>query len=386
MSQLWSLAFGGDGTLPVLVREGSNININNINLRQNKVYGSSTEYDPINIYKDFAWTKNPKTSRDDVPRINLKEHRIKQNTNVSNLAYSIYALADTGVDLSQSVLIEDLVQGSGKNLESVGKLSQDVFANAPGDLISKTFKAVEGALQKVNIESLRTELFSSNVLQPYNNLYTIEKTGFQYIFPYLTDSYRELANEFGASSQGNLLNGVLAGANDLVDQVTGTFGTLKPGVYIEEAQQYVMGQTGRSISFSIPLLNTSSVEDIAKNWQLIFGLVYQNRPGRITKSVVDIPVIYTVSIPGMLYMPYAFINSLKVDFIGNRRFMKIPSPGIVDSNIPDYISNVEKTIETIIPDAYKLDITLTGLNEETRNFMFESLKSSPGSKVTATES
>jgi hypothetical protein len=35
------------------------------------------------------------------------------------------------------------------------------------------------------------------------------------------------------------------------------------------------------------------------------------------------------------------------------------------------------TIETIIPDAYEVTITLTGLNDETRNFLYTNVTKGP---------
>ena len=128
-----------------------------------------------------------------------------------------------------------------------------------------------------------------------------------------------------------------------------------------------MSQDGRSINVKIPLLNTGTYEDILQNWQLIFGLTYQNRPGRITKNLVDIPVIYEAIVEDILFMPYAYISNLSVNFLGNRRTMEITVPveGTDDSN--------NLTLNATIPDAYELNLTLKGLNEETRNFIYESI-------------
>ena len=82
------------------------------------------------------------------------------------------------------------------------------------------------------------------------------------------------------------------------------------------------------------------------------------------------PVIYQVQIPGVVYMPFAFISNLSVKFLGSRRLMNISVPiqtGSSDSTV----------LNTIIPDAYEVSITLNGMNEETRNFLYASVQSSP---------
>jgi len=213
------------------------------------------------------------------------------------------------------------------------------------------------------------ENFGDNsVLTPYNGLYRLEKTGFKYIFPYLDDNYRELETSLGDAGQQNIISDALSKVNDMGSQAAGALFALRPGVYIEEAKQFAMTQDGRSITVTFPLLNTGSYEEISRNWQLLYGLVYQNRPGRITKTLVDIPVMYEAFIEGMLYMPYSYITGIKVDFLGNRRTMGINLPVVGSDG-----DGAGKKINTVIPDAFNVTITLRGLNDETRNFLYESI-------------
>ena len=89
-NNLWSLVFGQDGTLPVLVRNGSNVQPDQINYITNTVYSNLKTYaDDINVVTDFPWTKSPKSSRQDVPRLVLKEKRIKTNSTISNFAIQL---------------------------------------------------------------------------------------------------------------------------------------------------------------------------------------------------------------------------------------------------------------------------------------------------------
>ena len=134
-----------------------------------------------------------------------------------------------------------------------------------------------------------------------------------------------------------------------------------------------MGSTGRDLTFTVPLLNTGTFDDVRRNWQLIFGIVYQNRPGRVSKSIIDQPVIYEIHLPGVAYMPYAFISNLSVKFLGNRREMELDVPIMNEGTSGGVANNIGK-IRTVIPDAYELSITVSGLNEETRNFIYASVK------------
>jgi hypothetical protein len=136
-----------------------------------------------------------------------------------------------------------------------------------------------------------------------------------------------------------------------------------------------MGDSGRTVNIKFPLLNTGQFSDILKNWQLIFGLIYQNRPGRVTRSIIDVPVIYEVYSQGVIYMPYAYISSLSVNFLGSRRTINLEVPIGFNPGENSTIMN------TIVPDAYEVNITLRGLNEETRNFLFTSVTKSPVTSI-----
>ena len=372
-NNLWSLVFGQDGTLPVLVRNGSNVQPDQINYITNTVYSNLKTYaDDINVVTDFPWTKSPKSSRQDVPRLVLKEKRIKTNSTISNFAYSVNTITDIAKSGGK---IASAFGNKLGNSENVITQTTGAAVGAAGEVVSKTATVIEdtgNALLNAVVDDY--EKFGDNsVLTPYNGLYRLEKTGFKYILPYMEDSYREVQTSLGEENQENIISSALGKANDIGAQAAGALFALRPGVYIEEAKQFAMTQTGRTIKISFPLLNTGSYEEITRNWQLIYGLVYQNRPGRITKTLVDIPVMYEAHIEGMLYMPYSYITGISVDFLGNRRTMNVDMPVIGSS---DGGAGETRKINTVIPDAFNVSITLQGLNDETRNFLYESI--SPG--------
>ena len=372
-NNLWSLVFGQDGTLPVLVRNGSNVQPDQINYITNTVYSNLKTYaDDINVVTDFPWTKSPKSSRQDVPRLILKEKRIKTNSTISNFAYSVNTITDIAKSGGKIASAFGNKLGNSKNV-----ITQTTGAavGAAGAVISKTATVIEDTGNALlNAVADDYEKFGDNsVLTPYNGLYRLEKTGFKYILPYMEDSYKEVQTSLGEENQENIISSALGKANDIGAQAAGALFALRPGVYIEEAKQFAMTQTGRTIKISFPLLNTGSYEEITRNWQLIYGLVYQNRPGRITKTLVDIPVMYEAHIEGMLYMPYSYITSISVDFLGNRRTMNVDMPVIGSS---EGGAGETRKINTVIPDAFNVSITLQGLNDETRNFLYESI--SPG--------
>jgi len=375
MSNLWNLQFGGTAALPILTRGDSRLTDTTTDIKDLTnlgIYGdqSSQVKDPINVVNDFPWTNSPKSSRDDVPKLQMIEQRIVLNSTVTNMVYSALASVDNIFSLGNTVQgltdrffpKEDPVDAT-VSAKAADEATTTAEEQANKSKLREAFEAVmQGGYFKT---------FDSEVLRPYEGLYATEYTGFNYYFPYLEDSYREITNRFD-KGEGNILTPIADLASD-VASITNILNVVKPGTYIEKSKQFTMGDTGRQLSFTIPLLNTGSFEDVRRNWQLIFGLVYQNRPGRVSKSIIDQPVIYEIHLPGVAYMPYAYISNLSVKFLGNRREMEFDVP-IMNEGVSGGTSNNIGNIKTVIPDAYELSITVTGLNEETRNFIYASVK------------
>ena len=375
MSNLWNLQFGGTAALPILTRGDSRLTDSTTDIKDLTnlgIYGdqSSQVKDPINVVNDFPWTNSPKSSRDDVPKLQMIEQRIVLNSTVTNMVYSalasvdnISSLGNTAQGLTDRFFAKEDPEDATASAKAADEATTTAEEQANKSKLREAFEAVmQGGYFKT---------FDSEVLRPYEGLYATEYTGFNYYFPYLEDSYRDITNQFG-EGEGNILTPIANLASDAAS-MTNILNVVKPGTYIEKSKQFTMGDTGRQLSFTIPLLNTGSFEDVRRNWQLIFGLVYQNRPGRVSKSIIDQPVIYEIHLPGVAYMPYAYISNLSVKFLGNRREMEFDVP-IMNEGVSGGTSSNIGNIKTVIPDAYEISITVTGLNEETRNFIYASVK------------
>lgn len=375
MSNLWNLQFGGTAALPILTRGESRLTDSTTDIKDLTnlgIYGdqSSQVKDPINVVNDFPWTNSPKSSRDDVPKLQMIEQRIVLNSTVTNMVYSTLASVDNVAAVGNTV---------GGLVDRFFPKENPQDATASGDAVNVSTTTAEEESNKSKLrEAFEAVMqggyfktFDSEVLRPYEGLYATEYTGFNYYFPYLEDSYREITNQFD-KGEGNILTPIANLAGD-VAALTNVLNIIKPGTYIEKSKQFTMSDKGRTLSLKIPLLNTGSFEDVRRNWQLLFGLVYQNRPGRVSKSIIDQPVIYEAHLPGVAYMPYAYISNLSIKFLGNRREMEFDVP-IMGEGVSGGTSNNIGTIRTVIPDAYELSLSLTGLNEETRNFIYASVK------------
>lgn len=364
---LWHLREGSTKTLPMLERAGGGITAAGgdlTNLTNLEGYTQGKMADPINVVDDFSWTVSPKSSRNDVPRLQLIEKRVKLNSTVTNLAYSALATVDSAKGAVNTIT------GLVGPVTTTGDEEAPGLAGQLANGVIEAGKSVSGLLNKFQEEAVRLgglTKFQNPALTPYDGLYSLENTGFSYYFPYLDDTFIKSNNSFGQANEGLVapIANKLAG---LAEGLAGAANLVKPGTYIEKAKQFEMKDEGKTLSFTLPLLNTISVDDISRNWQLLFGLIYQNTPGRISKSIIDQPVLYELHLPGVAFMPYAYISELSVKYVGSRRKMTIEVP--IQSPGSDTAST---SIETIIPDAYQLDISVTGLNPETRNFLYANI-------------
>jgi hypothetical protein len=378
MPDLYSFTFDKNKILPILARGGSNrldpFSYNSDGRIYGKINNAST--DPIDVVKDFPWTKSPASSRNDVPTVYIKEKRLLTNSTLANFFYGVLAGAEvleTAADRVQSGNIQ--VGGNSINVYDALSAAGVSYPGVQKGLTEKAqkFETEVEKYKEMALGFLGDGNLKDNILKPYNGLYYTEDTGFKYFLPYLSNDYLVSNNVFSEDAQK------LAGLENISQILATGFNAVrgltfldKPGVYVEQSKQYQFGQEGRSFTVTFPLLNTGTYEDIKRNYQLIFGLIYQNKPGRINRNLLELPVIYEFFIEGMAYMPYSYISQIAVDFVGNRRTMNIDIPTFNDTSENESL-NERTNISSIIPDAYQVSITFEGLNKETKNFLIRSL-------------
>lgn len=379
--EIWRLYKGVNQTLPILQRMGAGTQSVNTDiagtLLPTRVYSKIEAVDIIDVVNQFNWTKSPITSRGNTPFIQLIEKRLVMNSNVSNIANSVFASLGSGEVLTNTLgSIASYLGNSDVGKQVINTITgltpqefgQAVTQGAAGSAPVKTTQAIADNVNNFLRNNFQT--FDNSVLKPYELLYATEPTGFTYKIPYLDNQYNSGSLTFG-EGEGNIISGIAGIASDVASGIAGITGGLKPGTYIERAKQYSMGDRGRTITVRFPLLNTGKYQDILDNWQLIFGLIYQNRPGRVTRAIIDMPVIYEVLVPGVVYMPYAYINSLSISFLGSRRTIDIEVP------IFNNDSTAPTVLTTTVPDAYQVEFSIEGMNEETRNLLYANVVSRP---------
>lgn len=378
----------------------------------------------VNVARDFPWTytKAGDVARAETPRIYLKEKRLKTNAFISSILYS-FGSSIQGASKVIATLKDSLGADNSfiKTLEKLKEQGIDGLSTAANYLGLPTSQQPNSTAENIPNETKQQNIIDSilnffnqkagdnnstlddPLLTAYKNLYPSVNTGWRYVFPYFDDYYNSSQNVFGEDSGSqNVLNLITAGAETL-QNIAGIAGALsKPFGFSfqEKAKFYNFPSEGEEFSFTFPLINTGSVgfDEVVKNWQLIYLLLYQNKPARIDRNIIEPPVFYEVSIPGQKFHPFCYITNIAVDFKGSRRelnfnldFQNINTNEILPAEDTNSFSTTNGNVNTqtafdtstkdiqstssstnftaIIPDAYVIKITLKSLVTETRNFM-----------------
>jgi hypothetical protein len=383
----------------------------------NNISNTATGFSLYDIINDFQWTTSPAESKVGVPEIYLKEKRLITNSFVAQAAYYTYAIQESVTDATNFInnfkakfpLAGGLVdaalgailanQFGGRQISQVvGNVTEALPQTNPfASIIQSAFQVAGGAvgasiggggvlnnlsrlagdaldIAQTAGANLNVESLNSKYLLPYEGLYLTEDTEFYYRFPYFVNNLNDISNRFSNTPNlnpaeiggpGGAFYGLSENLGSAALTVAANANMNAPGIYIEKPKFYNFSEDGEALIFKFPLVNTgwATYTDVLRNWQLLYLLAYQNRPNRRSRDLIDPPVIYEVSIPGSRYYPYAYIETMKVAFVGSVRKMLIDVP---------YGTGTIK-IESIIPDAYDVTITLRALVRESQNFLYSML-------------
>ena len=151
-------------------------------------------------------------------------------------------------------------------------------------------------------------------------------------------------------------------AKSLIDNLAIQGGVI--GTHIERAQIY-SSQEGPAHTFGFTLFNTGSYKSIVRNWHLQYMLGYQNLPNKLSKVNVDPPVIYEVEIPGYFYSPFAYISSLKISHQGATRTMQIPYFSAHGDSTPSTNMDYRDSVRKLASDTIKAHQTRNPFGLET---------------------
>lgn len=187
-------------------------------------------------------------------------------------------------------------------------------------------------------------------VDPYMVMYATTVTGFNYQLPYLKNNGTirgAIRNNWSEDSGGS---GALVNALSDFAKPLGDF--ISPGWGVEPVKKYD-NTSPRTIEFSFPLYNTRSLEKANLHYEFITTFSLQNLKTRTSFLTFTPPKIYEVEMDadGGIAMPAAYA-SIDVHSIGTLRqiYDRGQSP-------------------RLIPEAYKVIITLTELLPQSSNIM-----------------
>jgi hypothetical protein len=325
----------------------------------------------IDVVNNFQWSNSPPNlaARVEVPGITLREKKLRTNAIISA---AFYYLASASSSLGTlKARLDKLAPGLSNLIGSAGSsvINSAAITNATAvieqSLLNSAALLTTGNSDIRDILSRDIEGLNSEYLRSYEGLYITEDTKFTYYLPYFTDQVNLVNNSFDESdatfNAGTNYSKGVEKIRAAAEALARFANFSEPGIYIERPKFYSFPSTGDTIQVKFPLINTghSTYDDVRRNWQFVFLITYQNRPNRRSRELIDPACIYEVSIPGVKYMPYAYMENIKIDFLGSRRQMEIEVP----------TETGKSTISTIIPEAYSIDLTLRGLVGESQNFL-----------------
>jgi len=341
---------------------------NNIPLENIKNIPTPALDDIINVVKDYDWTysKNKIKKWDEIPYIEIKEFKLAGNSYLSSLMTSALLFPDVlesgyGEGTLASKFYKKLEtefkdNSFGKFMGAIGENANKVtqkLQKGVGEFASRITDQIKNI--DTTAEAWKSITGSDDLKQKYAYLYIRESTNRKYRLPYFDKGYINIGNEFSDTyNNENELQKMAKGFSDLIQKTAGMVNLAsitEPGMFIQRPKFYNFATNEFSIDINFYLFNTISPDAYIKNLELITKLVIQNTPHRHNRILVDPSCIYELLVPGRGFYPYAYISKLEVTHEGTRRVIDV------------------KARETIVPEAFKISITLKSLTNDVNNFM-----------------
>jgi hypothetical protein len=349
------------------------------------------------IHGQYNWALNLGTNNSDIrnyiPRIELEEYDLKSSSQLN--AFKLF--------LSQTQ--SQLTLGGVPKTTTIGGSTSptDTFASYIANKIIPNKTAVDKYIGEGN----DPQPGGFDESDPYYGLYQGALTGNKYYLPYLNP--QNMTSNLGgwkgidgsdiassiAKIAGTRLGGLGLGLGNLfkgsveefqklgldltsigeVGNVTSSLAGV-PGISKETIKVFTPNETGDVITSTFYLFNTERVEQMQNNWDFLFTLTYQNLPNRKSLSRMDPPCIYTVTVPGFKRFPVAVISNLKVENLGTTRLVDITTGEMVSFAEASNNSNIK-----IIPEAYRVTVTIQSLLTNTRNLFYYGYDNKAGANI-----
>ena len=254
-----------------------------------------------------------------------------------------------------------------------------------GGLASNTGIIAAGIIGAIP-NSFTSLLFNSNtkrnIKDPYDGLYSADRTQFEYVFPFYSSntisSSVTWSSKIPPAGESVIVAGAKAGAGALIGNMLEkftskttretaeklyNFGTNAaagiedinaPFAGIEQPMWYT-GTTKNSFIIKFPLFNTISMQDTLNNYDFVRVFAYQNLHLRTTFATYQPPVFYKCIQDGywseLGSKPALYVSRYNVQNIGALRAIDVEGKGY----------------RVTIPEAYMIEIILSEMITTSRN-------------------
>ena len=382
---LWTFQSVDGNPVPTFVPPGVNgsflqsmKDINTMSLQQG---GGGVTFTPVDVVSDFYWTNSKLlgadgTGRQEVPYIKLKERTVKTSSFVAQALYSAGGIFDSAKTVLNALNLGSFDNTSATQLApAIGQKLSELLPSSTAGTNANSGSLMDTVSKKINEAVAAATDDSSFLTDPwlsyYKGLYITQPTGWVYFFPYMANSYQSTSNSWGNDTSDAGGGFLFEGASQLMEKgaeiARKITSSLSVGSFQEKAKFYQHEQNGETITVTFPLINTGNANfnDVIRNWQLVFLLLYQNRMQRIDRNIINPPPIYEVEIPGLKYMPLCYLSNIEVKFKGSRRTMTLPLPSATGQG--------NLGLNTVVPEAYEITLSITSLVAESKNFMYSTV-------------
>jgi len=301
----------------------------------------------VDVVENYTWTLTPQSGpqkgRSETPYVKLKEYRFLSAALETASRYYVSGLAQQGQTGPFNFTAQGRAAGSFLNL-----ISQYLYG-PNGNASTNNPNIPAGS--------------------PYAGLFNYEyPTGFEYKFPYFGEINSEVTNTWTALDSifdkfQNAVGSLASQGSEAIETLKKALGTVYelnyPRVGIMDRPKLWESSGFRTINIRFPLFNTFNTNDIMKNWELCYLLVYQNMFNKRDFITAVPPGFYTVYIPGQYFTIAAYVSNIQIRNRGNMRLINIGGK------------------ERNVPDVYEVDMTLTDMIMPSQNMQTALLNESP---------
>lgn len=316
--------------------------------------------DVVNGYPWYAGKQATATALNKIPRAILVEKSQILSSLLSGALYYINTIIRTGQKGANAAASTEFGNKLKSHLQGIQASEVDNLSTKLQETLESFKNAQNGEMQTLEANKLTSLL----------GIYLTEPTGFKYVLPHLDGPY-STGGDWADEGQGAIA-GLINKGMSVVDEISSIANIMSPGVYIQKPKYFNFDQGGKEVSFKFPLFNTTQGSNYKRNYELLWLLTYQNKPYKTSFARTLPGKIYSLVLPGIASMPYAYMSELSIDFKGTTRLLEVDTPARVKVPIPDaYVVNVKFTsllndyANTMVGSAIDVDL---GLNRAISNY------------------